>query len=36
MLKGKGVIVVETSSSIKFIHDVLYIPNINQNLLSVT
>nr|KYP37185.1 hypothetical protein KK1_041649 [Cajanus cajan] len=34
-VKGKGVVVVETPSSIKYISNVLFVPEINQNLLSV-
>jgi len=33
--KGKGTIVISTSSGIKTILDVLYVPDIDQNLLSV-
>jgi len=33
--KGKGTIVISTSSGIKTISDVLYVPDIDQNLLSV-
>ena len=33
--KGKGTIVISTCSSIKLISDVLYVANIDQNLLSV-
>jgi len=34
-VKGKGVVVVETLSGIKYISDVLFVPEINQSLLSV-
>ena len=34
-VKGKGDVVINTSSGIKIINDVLYVPEINQNLLSV-
>ena len=34
-VKGKGVVAVETLSSIKYILDVLFVPEINQSLLSV-
>ncbi len=33
--KGKGTVAITTSSGTKMILDVLYIPNIDQNLLSV-
>ncbi|CAJ2636761.1 unnamed protein product [Trifolium pratense] len=33
--KGKGTVVISTSSGIKTISDVLYVPDIDQNLLSV-
>jgi len=33
--KGKGTIIISTSSGIKIISDVLYVPDIDQNLLSV-
>ena len=33
--KGKGTIIISTSFSIKTISDVLYVPDIDQNLLSV-
>ena len=33
--KGKGTISITTSSGTKMISDVLYVPDINQNLLSV-
>ena len=34
-VKGKRVITVETSLGTKFIHNVSYVPNISQSLLSV-
>ena len=34
-VKGKGVVAVETPSGIKYISDVLFVPEINQSLLSV-
>ena len=34
-VKGKGVIAIETPSSTKYISDVLFVPSISQNLLSV-
>ena len=34
-VKGKGVIAVETPSGTKYISDVLFVPGISQNLLSV-
>ena len=34
-IKGKGVVAVETLSGIKHISDVLFVPEINQSLLSV-
>nr|KYP49452.1 hypothetical protein KK1_028798 [Cajanus cajan]KYP49473.1 hypothetical protein KK1_028820 [Cajanus cajan] len=34
-VKGKGIIAIESYSSTKIITDVLYVPEINQNLLSV-
>jgi hypothetical protein len=33
--KGKGTILISTTSSIKAILDVLYVPDIDQNLLNV-
>jgi len=33
--KGKGTILISTTSGIKTISDVLYVPDIDQNLLSV-
>jgi len=33
--KGKGTIIISTTSSIKTISDVLYVPDIDQNFLSV-
>ena len=34
-VKGKGIVIVETLSGIKYISDVLFVPEINQSLLSV-
>ncbi|GKV37174.1 hypothetical protein SLEP1_g45233 [Rubroshorea leprosula] len=34
-VKGKGVATVETQTGIKYIHDVLFVPNINYSLISV-
>ena len=34
-MKGKGIIEISTYSGIKLISDVLYVPEIDQNLLSV-
>ncbi|XP_058784841.1 uncharacterized protein LOC131659704 [Vicia villosa] len=34
-VKGKGVVAVETPSGVKYISDVLFVPEINQSLLSV-
>ncbi|GKV53768.1 hypothetical protein SLEP1_g60283, partial [Rubroshorea leprosula] len=34
-VKGKGVVAVETQTGIKYIHDVLFVPNINYSLISV-
>jgi len=34
-IKGKGTIAIESCSSTKIIIDVLYVPDINQNMLSV-
>ncbi|RVW47902.1 Retrovirus-related Pol polyprotein from transposon TNT 1-94 [Vitis vinifera] len=34
-VKGRGTVVVKTNSSIKLISDVLFVPDISQNLLSV-
>ena len=34
-MKGKGTIVIEGCTGLKLIPDVLYVPEINQNLLSV-
>ncbi|XP_020262999.1 uncharacterized protein LOC109838978 [Asparagus officinalis] len=34
-VKGKGTVEIESSSGTKLIRDVLFVPNINQNLLSV-
>ena len=34
-VKGKGTVAISTCSGIKLISDVLYVPNIDQNLLSV-
>ncbi|KAJ8898809.1 hypothetical protein K2173_007234 [Erythroxylum novogranatense] len=34
-VKGKGIFAVETSKGTKLIREVLFVPNINQNLLSV-
>ncbi|GKU88429.1 hypothetical protein SLEP1_g2697 [Rubroshorea leprosula] len=34
-VKGKGVAAVETQTGIKYIHDVLFVPNINYSLISV-
>jgi hypothetical protein len=34
-VKGKGIVAVETLSGIKYISDVLFVPEINQSLLSV-
>ncbi|GAU33542.1 hypothetical protein TSUD_143350 [Trifolium subterraneum] len=34
-VKGKGVVAIETPSGIKYIADVLFVPEINQSLLSV-
>ncbi|CAJ2664799.1 unnamed protein product [Trifolium pratense] len=34
-VKGKGVVAVETLSGTKYISDVLFVPELNQNLLSV-
>ncbi|KAK2437238.1 protein MAIN-LIKE [Trifolium repens] len=34
-VKGKGVVAVETDSGTKYISDVLFVPELNQNLLSV-
>ncbi|KAH1228406.1 putative transposon Ty5-1 protein [Glycine max] len=34
-VKGKGIVAISTCSGIKLISDVLYVPNIDQNLLSV-
>ena len=34
-VKGKGVVVVETPTCIKYISDVLFVPEISQSLLSV-
>ena len=34
-IKGKGTIAIASCSGTKFITDVLYVPNIDQNLLSV-
>ena len=33
--KGKGTVAIESISDTKLIRDVLFVPNINQNLLSV-
>jgi predicted aspartyl protease len=35
-VKGKGTVAIESLSGLKLISDVLYVPKINQNLLSVT
>ena len=35
-VKGKGTVAIEGHSGLKLISDVLYVPEINQNLLSVT
>ena len=32
---GRGIVVVHTSSGIKLIHNVMYVPELHQNLLSV-
>lgn len=34
-VKGKGTVVIESLSGLKYISDVLYVPDIDQNLLSV-
>lgn len=34
-IKGKGTMAIESSSGTKLIRDVLFVPNISQNLLSV-
>ena len=34
-VKVKGVVAVETLSCTKYIYDVLFVPGLNQNLLSV-
>ena len=34
-VKGKGTLAIESLTSMKYISDVLYMPDINQNLLSV-
>ena len=34
-VKGKGIVVINSLSCLKYISDVLYVPNINHNLLSV-
>ncbi|KAL4342366.1 hypothetical protein GQ457_08G025750 [Hibiscus cannabinus] len=34
-VEGKGIVAIEGHTSLKFISDVLYVPEINQNLLSV-
>ena len=35
-VKGKGTVAIESLSGLKLISDVLYVPEINRNLLSVT
>jgi len=35
-VKGKGTVAIESLSGLKLISDVLYVPKINHNLLSVT
>jgi hypothetical protein len=35
-VEGKGIVAIETHSGFKLISDVLYVPEINQNLLSVS
>ena len=35
-VEGKGTVAIETHSGFKLISDVLYVPEINQNLLSVS
>ena len=35
MVKGKGIVAIESCTSTKLIYDVMYVPNINQNLLCV-
>ena len=35
-VKGKGTVAIEGYTGLKLIYDVLYVPEINQNLLSVT
>jgi hypothetical protein len=34
-VKGKGIVVLNSLSGLKYISDVLYVPDIDQNLLSV-
>jgi hypothetical protein len=34
-VKGRGTVAIEGHTGLKLIHDVLYVPEINQNLLSV-
>ena len=35
MVKGKGTIAIESYTGTKLIYDVMYVPDINQNLLSI-
>ena len=35
-VKGKGNVVIESLTSLKYISNVLYVPDIDQNLLSVS
>jgi hypothetical protein len=34
-VKGKGIVAINNLSGLKYISDVLYVPDIDQNLLSV-
>lgn len=34
-VKGQGTVAIESVTGVKYIQDVLYVPQINQNLLSV-
>ena len=34
-MKGKGMVAIESQTGLKLIYDVLFVPDIDQNLLSV-